>query len=738
MTPRGTVTRLCANACAVALALAALSVPVAAQRPMIVRPPSHPGPRIGLALSGGSARGLAHIGVLKALERAGIPIDAISGTSMGGLVGGLYAAGYSAEQLETIALDIDWPVMFDDRPEHSTMPLFERATGNTTLLSLPMRGGRIGLPSGVVAGQHVAELFALLTWPVYGVRDFHKLPIPFSAIATDIATGEPVVLDSGSLAGAMRASMSIPSVFAPASFQGRLLLDGALSRNLPTQDARALGADLVICSDVSEPLIDVKDLHSIVDILNQAISFHGSESVREERKRCDIYIRPDFSGLDPMSFDRTADWIARGDSATQRLAGRLRELAAATGGGAGRRRRGLSDSSRVTPVRLTGVSVDAATAEARAFVLSTLDLRTPLMADPDLMTRATMPVYVSGLFQTVTYTLVPNDSGVTAVVTAQGDNADRVGFGFRFDDRYNASLLFDATVRHLLGFASTGRLSFRLGEQNRVALEVSRGRTIDSHWMLGTELSYLSTPLDFFQERRRSAESTLRLGSASLTVGGALKRGAVALQLKGEDVHASAAIAAVDSSQHRAFASAAALLWWDTMDAPEFPTRGSAVHARYERAAWGGAPFTRTIASGATAIPITPHLSFVGRAIVGASSRDDAIPMHYRFFLGSLTPSAVLPDAQITFAGLHLQERNDFAVAQAGATLQWEVARNLFAAVRADVGNVAPTVGDAISSRIVGAGVSIGSRTIVGPVMVSVHGRSPNTALLELNIGHLF
>jgi OMP85 superfamily len=460
--------------------------------------------------------------------------------------------------------------------------------------------------------------------------------------------------------------------------------------------------------------------------------------VREERKRCDIYIRPDFSGLDPMSFDRTADWIARGDSATQRLADRLREVVAATGGRAARRRPGISDSSRVTPVRLSSVSVDAAGAEARAFVLSTLDLHTPLLVDPDRMTQAVNPVYVSGLFQTVTYTLVPNDSGVTAVVTAQGDNANRVGFGFRFDDRYNASLLFDATVRHLLGFASTGRLSLRLGEQNRVAVEVSRGRTIDSHWTVGTELSYLSTPLDFFQERRRSAEATLRVGGASLTVGGALKRAAIALQLKGEDIRASAAVAAVDSSQHRAFASAAALLWWDTMDEPEFPTRGSTVQARYERAVWGGTPFSRTVASVATVSPIASHLSLVGRATVGASTRDDAIPLSYRFFLGSLTPSAVLPDAQVTFAGLHLQERNDFAVVVAGAALQWEAARNLFATVRADVGNVAPSIGDAISSRIVGAGVSLGSHTLVGPVTLSVHGRSPTTALLELNIGHLF
>jgi NTE family protein len=737
MTPRRPDALIRATTCALLLALGgAWSAAGGQSAPVPAHP--HPGPRIGLALSGGSARGLAHIGVLKALERAGIPIDAISGTSMGGLVGGLYAAGYSASDLETIAREIDWPVMFDDRPDRNALPLFERELGNPILLSLPMRGGRIGLPSGVVAGQHVSELFARLTWPVHEVRDFRRLPIPFSAIATDIATGEAVVLDSGSLAGAMRASMSIPSVFAPASFQGRMLLDGGLARNLPTRDVRTLGAEVVICSDVSEPLIDVKDLHSIVDILNQAIGFHGSESVQEERKGCDIYIRPDFAGLDPMSFNRTADWVARGDSATARLSSQLRALATVTADGIAPARPGFPDSTRAIPVQLTRVVVDAATPEARAFILNTLDLPTPLLVDPDRMTRAVLPAYASGLFQTVTYALVRTDSGTTAVVSAQGDNADRIGFGFRYDDRYNAALLFDATVRNLLGFGSTGRVSLRLGEQTRLAVDVARGRAIDSHWVLGTGASYLSTPLDFFEGRRRSAEATLRVASANLTVGGALRRGAVALQLKGEDVYATAAIAAVDSSHHRAFASAAALLWWDTMGAPDFATHGAMLRARYERGFWGGAPFTRTIATGSAALPIASHVSLLTRATVGASTRDATIPIHYRFFLGSLTSSVILAEAQVPFAGLHMQERTDFAVAQAGAAVQWEAVPNVFASLRADVGNVGPGVSEAIDTRIAGAGFSLGSRTLIGPVQVTVHGRSPSTAMLEINIGHVF
>jgi outer membrane protein assembly factor BamA len=333
---------------------------------------------------------------------------------------------------------------------------------------------------------------------------------------------------------------------------------------------------------------------------------------------------------------------------------------------------------------------------------------------------------------------VDTDSGAVAVVAAQGDNADRVDFGFRYDDRYNAALLFGATVRHIAGFASTGRLSLRLGEQTRVALDVDRGRPFDSHWVLGGGMSYLRTPLDFFDGRRRIAEASLRVATASLTAGGALGPGGVGVQVKGEDVHGTAAIAAVDSSQHRTFASAAALLWWDTMDRPEFPRAGTALRARYERAVGGGEPFTRMIGAASAALPIGARVSLSGRMTAGASSRDGTIPFDYRFFLGSLTPSAVLAESQVPFAGFQLQERNGFAVAQAGGAVQWEVVRNVFAVGRVDVGNVAATFSEATRSRVVGLGLSVGSRTLMGPVVVSMHGRSMTDVVGELGVGRVF
>jgi hypothetical protein len=389
-------------------------------------------------------------------------------------------------------------------------------------------------------------------------------------------------------------------------------------------------------------------------------------------------------------------------------------------------------------VALAGARVAAPTPAARGFVSTMLALRPGETVDPAHMERAVAQVYESGLFETVTYSLAASDSGTLAIVSAQGDNADRVGFGFRYDDHYNAALLFDATMRHLLGFGSTGRLSMRLGEQTRVALDVARGRTLSSQWVLGTGVSYLSSPIDFFEGRRRAAEATLRVTSANVTVGGATRGGGMGVQLKAEDARGSAAIAAVDSSTRRTFASMAGLVWWDDLNRPAFATRGTALRARYERAAGGGAPFGRWFAMGRAVAPLSGTLSIGAHVMAGASSPDNAIPLHYRFFLGSLVPSAVLAESQVSFPGLRLQERNGFAVAVAGAALQWEVVPNVFTTARVDLGDVGRTVGEAVESRILGAGLSVGTRTLVGPVELRIHGRTASTGLVEFSVGHLF
>ncbi|PLX24037.1 MAG: hypothetical protein C0599_03100 [Salinivirgaceae bacterium] len=203
-------------------------------------------PKVGLVLSGGGAKGMAHVGFLKVLEEAGIRPDYITGTSMGSIVGGLYAIGYNAYEIEAMLQSQNWNDVLSNDMQLSDISINEKDQYGKYIAELPIQGREISLPKGLIFGQHVMELLNYFTLPAYDIHDFDSLPIPFKCIGADITNADIVELDTGSLAMAMRASMSIPTAFTPVMWGDKLLVDGGLSRNFPVQEVREMGADIVI------------------------------------------------------------------------------------------------------------------------------------------------------------------------------------------------------------------------------------------------------------------------------------------------------------------------------------------------------------------------------------------------------------------------------------------------------------------------------------------------------------
>lgn len=291
-----------------------------------------PQPKIGLVLSGGAARGLAHVGVLKALEEQGIHIDAIAGTSMGAVIGGLYASGYKIDELEKLALSIDWQEALSDSPAREDIPFRRKQDDRDFLVrqKLSFRDdGSLGLPLGVIQGQNLALLLESLLAHSSDVRDFDKLPIPFRAVATDIVSGEKVVFRKGHLPQVIRASMSIPAVFAPVEINGQLLVDGGMVDNIPVDVAREMGVDLVIVVDIGTPLRGRKELNTVFDILNQSITLmtrSNSEVQLATLKPDDVLIKPSLASIGATDFGRSEEIINAGYRATQILENRLASL----------------------------------------------------------------------------------------------------------------------------------------------------------------------------------------------------------------------------------------------------------------------------------------------------------------------------------------------------------------------------------------------------------------------------
>jgi NTE family protein len=702
------------------LVLALLQAPAAVRDSVRAEP--GPDATIGIALSGGGAKGFAHIGVLRVLEGAGVPIDAIAGTSMGGLVGGLYAIGYTPDMLEQLAVEQDWEALLTDSYDRRSWTI-ESKLAREYLLELPIRGQRPELPTGLVAGQRISQLFADLTWPVHPVHDFRAFPIPFVTLATDLETGAAVPLDTGFLPQAMRASISIPTVFAPVRIGDRLLVDGGLSRNLPAQDVGKLGADIIICVDVSAPLATADSIRTLLDVLDQAISFRATASTEEQRKLCDVVIEPDIEDLSALSFDRATEWIARGDSAARKA---LPQILAVTGEARARgtRRAPLVqiDSTYIDELVLEGLQRASSHSVARA-----LDLEVPGWVTRDEVDKALGEIYSSGLFAGVTYRLDAVQRGDSVVsilaVRFQEETRDRLGFSFRYETRYKASILTSVILHNLLQYGSVTRLNLRLGQQIQLGGQYFRRSGPGNAVSLGASAEWSEAPLDLFEEGRRVAELQVDVVNLSGFVGMALGNTALAgVLVKGEYAHNRASIAADTFDEKDTFYSVAALVRADTYDRDAFPTRGFGLLLKSEwadRSLGSGGTFSQNVLDAALYVPVHRHASLTLRATLGNSSGDD-LPTHYLFFLGGSSPYFIFPDRQFPFLGLEPHERRGRNLESFQLGLQVRFAQRFFAVLSANAGDTPDRLDFDLQRYVTGYGLTLGMRTPFGPITATI------------------
>ncbi len=275
-------------------------------------------PKIGLVLAGGGARGAAHIGVLKYLEDHRIPVDLVTGTSIGAIIGGLYASGLSAREIETLMLEMDWEqALVDDVPRQDRSMQRKFREDQFSIPGTPgYQDGALKIPSGAIQGQNVILALQGMTQHVAHVTDFDALPRPFKAVATDIVTGEMVVLDKGNLAVALRASMGVPAFFAPIEVDGRLLVDGGITNNLPVELAQAMGADVLIVVDITSPMLPkaaLGNLLTITDQLTRLLVVNNTQVQKARLTADDILLVPDLADFSAVDFSTAAGAIKVGE-----------------------------------------------------------------------------------------------------------------------------------------------------------------------------------------------------------------------------------------------------------------------------------------------------------------------------------------------------------------------------------------------------------------------------------------
>ena len=279
-----------------------------------------PRKKVGLVLGGGGAKGAAEVGVLKVLEEADIPVDYIAGTSIGAIVGGLYAIGYDAADIDSLYRNQNWLFLLSDQVKRESETFLSKEEREKYIVHIPLSKERkVSLPTGYVKGQNIFNLFSKLTVGYHQVDDFSNLPIPYRCVAVDLVEGKEVVFSSGSLPLAMRASMSIPGVFAPVEWKGKMLVDGGALNNLPVDVAKEMGADVIICVDLSTGWKKKEELKSASSVVEQLISMMGQNKYRKNMAEADLYINPSLKGYSAASFQSEAidTMIQRGEQAAR-------------------------------------------------------------------------------------------------------------------------------------------------------------------------------------------------------------------------------------------------------------------------------------------------------------------------------------------------------------------------------------------------------------------------------------
>ncbi|MVT08255.1 patatin-like phospholipase family protein [Chitinophaga tropicalis] len=429
-------------------------------------------PKIGLTLSGGGAKGLAHIGILQALDSAGLKIDYVTGTSMGSIIGALYAMGYSGDTIETIARHMDWDNLFSNQPVLTDISYEEKREYNKYIIEIPFEYGKPKLASGVIAGEQLWLELARLCWPVNGQKDFSKFSIPFKCIATDVSTGEIVTLDTGDIVTAIRASMAIPSIFTSVKIGDKSLVDGGVVRNFPVITAREMGADFVIGSNVSNGLKKADQLSTPLDIIYQLGFYKDAEDFKEARKLTDIYIHHQLENYSAASFNSVDSLIDMGKRKGKEMYPVFRHLAdslmALYPGPAP-----VKDRLPFTPdVELTEINVTGLKHSDEKFFLGRLGLQPGGCYSPGAIKEAVLNVFGTRFYKIITYNLVPVEYNKSRMeITVEETPLTYVKGALQYNSFTNASAIVNITQRNFIVPNSRSFVSVAIGENPRIAGE---------------------------------------------------------------------------------------------------------------------------------------------------------------------------------------------------------------------------------------------------------------------------
>lgn len=420
-------------------------------------------PRIGLSLSGGGAKGFTHVGVLKVLDSLGVKIDYISGTSMGAIVGGLYAAGYTGKDIERVVMDTDFYSLITDPKPRQETSFFSKSV-DKYLLTVPLRNGKVSLPSSISTGQRNVYLLKELLKNVSNIDDFSKLPIPFMCVGTNIESGRMQIFEKGDLVSSILASSAFPSLLEPVKIGDSIYVDGAMSVNYPSKPLKDKGIDIVIGVDLNQPLAKRENLNSVISIMNQIIDFGIKKETINQYKYTDINIKPDLSGITATSYDNKRQILDSGYVEALKYVDILKKLP---------KRKFERIRSSINPIyssvyKIDSLAVENATIYKSNYIRGKMGLTLPSMQTYGSVNKMIDKLYATNNYRFINYDIIQQDNSNYLKLYVTEDEAKHfLKFGLHYDEIFKTGLLLNYSAKRLLFRNSNLSLDMVVGDNPR-------------------------------------------------------------------------------------------------------------------------------------------------------------------------------------------------------------------------------------------------------------------------------
>ena len=476
-------------------------------------------PKIGLVLSGGGSKGFAHIAILKALDSLNIPIDYIAGTSFGAIVGAMYALGYSGKQIEKMALATDWYEVQNDEPERKFLPYFRKKDTGKYQLNFGLKGVKPVTPTGLIYGQKIILELSKWTRNFEQVYDFDKFPIPFRCNAFDIISGKEVIIKEGSLANALRASISIPTIFAPVEWGDSLLVDGGVVNNLPVDIVKDMGADIVLAVDVAATSQNKSHLNNIYDIIDQTISVHGYEKKVHSIKQADYYIRPEVSEINFTNYEiSTIRYLfEKGEEAVTanwNVFEKLKDITSSSE----QKNMGLEPLKK--PI-VNQIIVKGNKSLSKKFIRSFIGIEESMPLNPEVLDNSIAELYSLGYFRILYYEIhSSSDNKVDVVINVQETQLRKFNLGIRWDNYHDLVTVANVQLNSSLfpGLRIEDQVQFA-GIQKNVFSIFYPSRKLNFPVYPFIKITHLKYPYKLYDKGQAKGRYTLRTSGINIGFG---------------------------------------------------------------------------------------------------------------------------------------------------------------------------------------------------------------------------